>query len=135
MPLVPGEKRMPERTAMNKTSAVARAIFVLDDEVFTPRAMRKEADVKAGVKRFLASYEPIWLFMPVQNGFGVSGTPDFVGCYKGRSFGIECKFGMNQPTPMQVRQQTIMASAGSRVWIVNEQNFHNFVREWREWVL
>jgi hypothetical protein len=30
-----------------------------------------------------------YYFYPVTSGFGASGIPDIVGCYKGRFFGIE----------------------------------------------
>lgn len=32
-----------------------------------------------------------WFYFPVQNGMGVVGIPDIVGCYKGQFFAIETK--------------------------------------------
>ena len=32
-----------------------------------------------------------WYYMPVQNGLGVSGIHDFIGCLEGRMFSIETK--------------------------------------------
>lgn len=33
----------------------------------------------------------IWYFMPVSNGMGRHGIPDFICCWNGRFLGIECK--------------------------------------------
>ena len=114
---------------------VAIAKAVLGDEKFVLKKCNSEKDVKAEVRRFLKQYEPMWLFMPVQTGFGVSGTPDFVGCYMGRSFAIETKYGTAKSTPMQVRQQDIMHKAGAEVFHdVNETRFYQFTREWELFV-
>ena len=69
-------------------------------------AMTPEAKVKSDVQRYLHEKgfiragsapkswpDPVqgWYFMPSQNGRGVTGIPDFVGCYKGRFFSVETK--------------------------------------------
>jgi hypothetical protein len=68
--------------------------------------MKNEADVKKVVKKILSSYPEteMWYFMPPANGYGRSGIPDFVGCYKGNFFAIETKFGDNHPTNNQLRE-------------------------------
>ena len=115
---------------------VSIAKAVLGDEKFVPKKCNSEKDVKAEVRRFLKQYEPMWLFMPVQTGFGVSGTPDFVGCYMGFSFAIETKFGKAKSTPMQMRQQDIIWQAGGKVFKdVNETRFYLFLREWQDFVV
>jgi hypothetical protein len=49
-----------------------------------------EHAVKAAVKRLLKE-RGIWHFSPVSNGMGVHGIPDFLCCWNGRFFAIECK--------------------------------------------
>lgn len=50
----------------------------------------KEKRVKDVVRSILRSHG-VYYFMPPANGFGRSGVPDFVGCVRGRFFGVECK--------------------------------------------
>lgn len=85
--------------------------------------MKKEADVKAEVKKVLSEYgERIWWFMPVPTGFGVQGVPDFVCSVGGRFVGIETKFGSNGLTKWQVKQlEAIVKSQGAHMTI-NEKN-------------
>jgi hypothetical protein len=52
--------------------------------------MTPEGKVKADVKDVLKEYGA-WYYMPVQNGMGQTGIPDFVVCLRGQFFGIECK--------------------------------------------
>lgn len=49
-----------------------------------------EGKVKAAVKRWLKE-RGIWYYMPVQNGMGVVGVPDFICCWNGRFLAIETK--------------------------------------------
>lgn len=49
-----------------------------------------EGRVKAQVKRVLDAHG-VWYYMPVQNGMGVTGIPDFVCCWRGLFIGLECK--------------------------------------------
>ncbi len=51
-----------------------------------------EGNVKLKIKEYLNSLAPaLWYWMPVNMGYGITGIPDFVGCYKGRFFTIEAK--------------------------------------------
>jgi len=119
-----------------KAEQLAIAESVLGDEKFVLKKCNSEKDVKAEVRRFLKQYDPMWLFMPVQTGFGVSGTPDFVGCYMGFSFAIETKYGTARSTPMQVRQQDIIWQAGGKVFKdVNEARFSSFMHDWEVFVV
>jgi hypothetical protein len=52
--------------------------------------MTPEAKVKADVKKFLKSIG-CWYFLPVSNGMGQVGIPDFICCYQGRFVAIETK--------------------------------------------
>jgi hypothetical protein len=64
-----------------------------------------EGRVKAKIKDYLKT-TGCWWYMPVQNGMGVMGIPDFIVCYRGRFVGIECKAPgkENTVTPGQQRQ-------------------------------
>lgn len=63
-----------------------------------------------------------YYFYPVTGGYGASGVPDIVGCYKGKFFAIECKAGKNKPTPLQQKNIDTIAAQGGAVWVVNEDN-------------
>lgn len=63
-----------------------------------------------------------YYFYPVVGGYGGSGVPDIVGCYKGRFFAIECKAGKNKPTPLQEKNIDAINDQGGLAWVVNEQN-------------
>lgn len=82
----------------------------------TPEAKVKKK-VVAQLKLLGAYY-----FYPVTGGYGASGVPDIVGCYKGKFFAIECKAGKNKPTPLQLKNINDIAAQGGAVWVVNEEN-------------
>ena len=82
-------------------------------------AMTPEAKVKKQVTRQLDAMGAYY-FYPVTGGYGKSGVPDIVGCYKGLFFGIECKAGKNKPTPLQEKNLREIRAAGGCDMIVNE---------------
>jgi hypothetical protein len=49
-----------------------------------------EGKVKAAVKKYLQS-QGVWFWMPVSNGMGQVGIPDFICCYNGTFLAIETK--------------------------------------------
>ena len=53
-------------------------------------ASTPEARVKDAVKKELKKRN-IWFFMPMQNGMGVVGIPDFICCDRGQFIGVETK--------------------------------------------
>jgi len=59
-------------------------------------------------------------FFPTTGGYGASGVPDIVGCYKGLFFGIECKAGTNKPTPLQTKNLAAITAAGGIALVINE---------------
>lgn len=75
--------------------------------------MTPEGKVKTEIKRYLNAINA-WYFMPVQNGMGVVGVPDFVACVRGRLVGIECKAPgkLGNVTENQRRQLTGINEAG-----------------------
>lgn len=52
--------------------------------------MTPEGRVKQAVKKLLAS-KGIWFYMPVQNGMGRVGIPDFICCWDGLFLAVETK--------------------------------------------
>ncbi len=69
-----------------------------------------------------------YYFYPVTSGYGASGVPDIVGCYRGRFFGIECKAGDNKPTELQkINLEKIFAQGGISL-VIRETNI-DLVRE------
>jgi len=82
----------------------------------TPESKVKKA-VVARLKAMGAYY-----FFPATGGYGKSGVPDIVGCYKGRFFGIECKAGSNKPTTMQQKNLDDIQKAVGFALVINENN-------------
>jgi len=66
-----------------------------------------------------------YYFYPATGGYGSSGVPDIVGCYRGRFFGIECKAGKNKPTALQEKNLNEIANKGGIAVVVNEDNMHD----------
>jgi Holliday junction resolvase len=87
--------------------------------VMTPEAKVKKK-VVAQLKEMGAYY-----FYPVTGGYGQSGVPDVVGCYKGIFFGIECKSGSNKPTPLQDKNLTDIKKQKGIAVVINEKNVDN----------
>ena len=85
----------------------------------TPEAKGKKVVVNQ--LRNLGAY----YFYPVTGGYGRSGVPDIVGCYKGKFFGIECKAGKNTPTPLQQINLDDIEKQNGIALVVNEKNMHS----------
>ena len=83
--------------------------------------MTPEAKVK---KKVVAQLKEMgaYYFYPVTGGYGASGVPDIVGCYKGIFFGIECKAGSNKPTPLQDKNLTDIKKQKGIAVVINEKN-------------
>ena len=76
-------------------------------------ATTPEGKVKADIKKFLTKLGA-WWFMPATGGFGKSGVPDFIACWKGRLIGIEAKAPgkAGNTTPAQTQQLKEIEEAG-----------------------
>lgn len=62
-----------------------------------------------------------WYYMPVPNGMGVNGIPDFCGIYRGRPFYIEAKaVGGKPPTANQIARHQEIQDAGGFVVVCND---------------
>lgn len=84
-------------------------------------AMTPEGKVKAAIKKALKE-AGIWFYMPVQNGMGRVGIPDFICCAAGKFVGIEAKApgkGDNV-TANQRRVHDDICSAGGWTFIVDD---------------
>ena len=83
--------------------------------------MTPEKKVKNEVVKVLKTFGAYY-FYPVTGGYGASGVPDIVGCYKGRFFAIECKAGKGTTTALQERNITQIIAQGGLAIVVNENN-------------
>lgn len=83
--------------------------------------MTPEAKVKKRVVNVLKE-NGAYYFFPATGGFGRSGVPDIVGCYRGVFFGIECKAGSNKPTALQEAEMRKIREANGITLVVNEEN-------------
>jgi hypothetical protein len=83
--------------------------------------MTPEAKVKAEIKKVLAGYD-CWYFMPMMNGYGRTGVPDFIGCYKGRLFAVEAKSEAGKLTPNQEREIAAIEGVGGKVVVARSGN-------------
>jgi Holliday junction resolvase len=85
--------------------------------------MTPESKIKNRVKKILDELG-VYYFMPATGGYGRSGIPDIVGCYKGVFFAIECKAGKGTTTALQERELKRITNAGGIAWVVNEDNIN-----------
>ena len=85
--------------------------------------MTPEAKVKKQVTDILKSFGAYY-FTPVTGGFGRSGIPDIVACYRGRFIGIECKAGKGVPTALQLKNLQDIKDQGGVSVVVKEDNIH-----------
>lgn len=61
-----------------------------------------------------------WYYMPVSNGMGVHGIPDFVGCWRGAFFSIEAKKPGGVTTANQDNRHEEIHEAGGLVLVVDD---------------
>ena len=94
----------------------------------TPESKVKQKVTKA-LKEIGAYY-----FYPATGGYGKSGVPDVVACYRGRFFGIECKAGGNRPTALQEKNLSEISETGGFSIVVNEDNVDNLIPLMVAWV-
>jgi hypothetical protein len=83
--------------------------------------MTPEGKVKDAVKKVLKKHG-IWYFMPMQNGFGVVGIPDFICCFHGIFLGVETKAPgkRDQTTPNQDRVLREIKEHGGYTIVVDD---------------
>lgn len=83
--------------------------------------MTPEAKVKKKVVDVIKK-NSAYYFFPATGGYGRSGVPDIVCCYRGVFIAIECKAGTNKPTPLQEAEMAKISQAQGFVRVVNEDN-------------
>lgn len=83
--------------------------------------MTPEAKVKKQIRAILDEYGAYYA-MPIGSGYGNSGVPDFLVCYKGWFIGIEAKAGKGNTTALQDMNLEKIEKAGGIAMIVNEFN-------------
>ena len=83
--------------------------------------MTPEAKVKNKVRETLKALGAYYV-MPVTSGYGVSGAPDFLVCWRSLFFGIECKAGKNTTTALQDLNINAIREAGGKAIVINEDN-------------
>ena len=84
-------------------------------------AQTPEGKVKEAVKKVLKKHG-VWYFMPMQNGFGVVGIPDFICCFHGIFLGVETKAPgkREQTTPNQDRVLREIKEHGGYTIVVDD---------------
>ena len=90
----------------------------MENDVLKNLEDRDEKYVKEQVKKLLKKYGAYY-FMPVQTGFGASSL-DFIGCHKGRFYGVETKRPGKKMTPRQELVSAQMREAGAAVFLVGD---------------
>ena len=91
--------------------------------------MTPEAKVKNNVKKVLDEFGA-YHFSPATHGYGRSGVPDIIGCYRGWFFAVECKAGKGKTTALQERELRKIRESGGFAIVINEEN----IEELRAWV-
>jgi Holliday junction resolvase len=86
--------------------------------------MTPEKRVKTKVVAILKEFGTYY-FYPVTGGYGASGVPDIVGCYKGKFFAIECKAGKGKTTALQEKNIAQIIAQGGLAIVVNEDNIED----------
>lgn len=83
--------------------------------------MTPEAKVKKKVKQILDKVN-CYYFFPATGGYGKSGVPDVIVCFRGHFIGIECKAGKNMPTALQAHEMKKIEFNEGSVCVINEEN-------------
>lgn len=82
-------------------------------------AATPESLVKKKVVAILKQYGA-YFFYPVTGGYGRSGVPDIVCCWRGRFIGIECKAKGGTVTQLQMKNLNEITDKGGISLIVDD---------------
>lgn len=63
-----------------------------------------------------------YYFYASTGGYGASGVPDIIACYKGKFIGIECKANGNKPTALQQKHLREISVQGGVSLLIDETN-------------
>jgi len=86
-----------------------------------------EKKVKEKIKKHLVELG-CYYAMPATGGYGASGVPDFLVCYKGKFIGIEAKANGNKPTALQLRHLENIEASKGHSYIIDETNVDELPR-------
>lgn len=95
--------------------------------------MTPEAKVKKQVKKILDDIGA-YHFSPMTGGYGKSGVPDIIACYKGKFIGIECKAKNNKPTELQKYNMEQIKSNGGLSIVINDSNIESLLTTIKEFI-
>jgi Holliday junction resolvase len=84
-------------------------------------AATPERKVKDKVVSILKQYGAYYFF-PATGGYGRSGVPDIVCCFRGKFLAFECKAGSNKTTALQDREIINIIEAGGHAFVIDEKN-------------
>lgn len=87
-------------------------------------AIKKELETRGFWRAGAVEPETVrgWFYMPVSNGMGVHGIPDFMCCMDGMLLGIEAKAPKGTPTANQLQRHKEIRAAGGEVLIISDVN-------------
>lgn len=91
----------------------------------TPEKKVKDMCIEI-LKDFRAYY-----FFPVIGGYGRSGIPDIIVCYRGQFIAVECKAGFNKTTPLQDKELAAISTAGGITLVIREDTIELLQQELR----
>ena len=91
--------------------------------VYLVMARTPEGKVKDAVTKILRE-NGAYYFFPATGGYGRSGVPDIVACFRGKFFGIECKAGKGDTTTLQDRELDKIRKAGGVALVIHEHTVH-----------
>ena len=89
--------------------------------------MTPEKKVKKIVTDELKS-RGIYYFYPVSGGYGSSGVPDIICCYRGFFVAFECKAGKNKTTALQEKNIDAIIDNGGIAMVVTDRDPLGVVR-------
>lgn len=89
-----------------------------------------EGKVKDAVKEILNRTPNCWYYLPVQNGMGQAGIPDFICCIRGKFLAIETKSKntSRKLTALQAKQIALINTASGTAVVINEDNIGDLER-------
>jgi hypothetical protein len=95
-------------------------------------AATPESKVKKKVVDILKKFDA-YFFYPVTGGYGRSGVPDIVVCWKGRFIGIECKAKGGVPTALQMKNLLEITDKKGIALIIDETGIGMFMLLMAAW--
>lgn len=90
--------------------------------------MTPEGEVKDKLKKMLKRFPTIYVFWPVQFGYGVK-TLDCLICANGHFIAIEVKRKGKDPTPLQEKTLRDIFTAGGKTFVIDGTDRLNTVDE------